>query len=331
MRDVVSLAEELVAIPSVSGEEGAVVDHVKNLLVSTGWTVRRQEVTPGRDNIWASRGHGEVTLSTHLDTVPPFIPPRLEGDRLYGRGSCDAKGAAAAMICVAERLAEEGEDRVDLLFVVGEESGSDGARAANELPATSSALINGEPTEGYLASGAKGSLRAVVKTHGTAGHSAYPDRGHSAIDAMVVLLSDLGAVGLPVDPELGETTINVGTIAGGSAANVIPAECRAELLIRLVGEDGPVRAALDAWAHGRAAVHCSAHVPATRFHTLDGFEIGPVSFTTDAPLLDRWGQALLYGPGSIHFAHRPDEHIDIRELRESVNTYERLVRSLLDG
>jgi acetylornithine deacetylase len=235
------------------------------------------------------------------------------------------------MICTAERLAVEGEERVDLLFVVGEEAGSDGARAANELPATSSALINGEPTEGFLASGSKGSLRAVVETHGTAGHSAHPDRGRSAIDAMVALLSDLEMVGLPINPKLGETTINVGTIAGGSAANVIPADCRAELLIRLVGEAGPVRAALDAWADGRATVRYGAHVPATCFHTLDGFEIGPVSFTTDAPLLDRWGQALLYGPGSIHYAHRPDEHIDVRELRESVDTYERLVRSLLDG
>jgi acetylornithine deacetylase len=331
MRDVVSLAEELVAIPSVSGEEGAVVDHVSNLLASAGWTVRRQEVTPRRDNVWASRGRGEVTLSTHLDTVAPFFPPRQEGDRLYGRGSCDAKGLAAAMICAAERLAEGGEDRVDLLFVVGEEAGSDGATAANELPATSSAFVNGEPTEGHLASSAKGSLRAVVETHGIAGHSAYLDRGRSAIDAMVALLSDLGAIGLPVDPELGETTINVGTIAGGSAANVIAAKCRAELLVRLVGEDAPVRAALDAWADGRAAVHYGVHVPTTRFRTLDGFEIGPVSFTTDAPLLDRWGQALLYGPGSIHYAHRPDEHIGIGDLRASVNTYERLVRSLLDG
>jgi len=331
MLDVVSLTEELVAIPSVSGDEAAVVDHVSELLGTLGWTVQRQEVAPGRDNLWATRaGHG-VTLSTHLDTVPPFIPPRIEGDRLYGRGSCDAKDIAAAMICAAERLAAEGEDRVDLLFVVGEEAGSDGAMAANHLPATSSALINGEPTEGRLASGAKGSMRALVETEGEAAHSAYPERGRSAIDAMVGLLSSLNDLALPVDPDLGATTVNVGTIEGGSAANVIPAECRAELLVRLVGEDAPVREALDAWAKGRASVHYSALVPATRFRTVDGFEIAPVSFTTDAPLLDRWGQALLFGPGSIHHAHRPDEHIDLTELRDSVNTYERLVRSLLAG
>ena len=235
------------------------------------------------------------------------------------------------MICAAERLAREGEERVDLLFVVGEEAGSDGALAANELPTTTTALINGEPTEGRLASGAKGSLRALVETKGEAGHSAYPELGRSAIDAMVRLLSTLGDLVLPHDPDLGQTTINVGTIEGGSAANVIPAECRAELLVRLVGEDEAVRASLDAWANGEASVHYSALVPATRFKTVDGFEVAPVSYTSDAPLLDRWGEALLFGPGSIHHAHRPDEHIDLGELRESVNTYERLVRSLLAG
>ena len=239
------------------------------------------------------------------------------------------KVSPAAMMCAAERLAEAGEDRVDLLFVIGEENGSDGAIAANQLPATSLAFINGEPTEGRLASGSKGSLRALVETVGEAGHSAYPERGHSAIDAMVRLLATLDELTLPTDPTLGDTTINVGTIDGGEAANVIASACRAQLLVRLVGDDAPVRAALDAWVNGRATIHYSALVPATRFQTVEGFEIAPVSFTTDVPLLDRWGRALLYGPGSIHQAHRPDEHIIIEELRKSVNIYEQLVKSLL--
>jgi acetylornithine deacetylase len=331
MRDVVALTEELVEIPSVSGDESAVVERVSDLLASTGWTVRRQEVTPGRDNLWASRGRGHVTLSTHLDTVPPHLPFRHEGDRLYGRGTCDAKGIAAAMICAAERLVAEGEDRVDLLFVVGEEAGSDGARAANELPATSFAIINGEPTEGVLATNSKGSLRVLVETSGTAGHSAYPERGESAIDTMVSLLAELVSVDFPTDPEAGDTTVNVGTIRGGVAANVLAEQCTAELLIRLVGDSEVVKRSLDEWAGGRATLRYGAAVPPARFHTLPGFDIGPVSFTTDAPLLDRWGDAvLLFGPGSIHQAHRPEEYVGVEELRESVDTYARLVRALLD-
>ncbi len=329
MRDVVALAWELVAIDSVSGREGPVMEHVADLLVRGGWAVERQEVTPGRDNVWATRRGGGVTLSTHLDTVPPFIGPSLDDERLWGRGACDAKGIAAAMICAAERLAEKGEERIDLLFVVGEEAGSDGAVAANELPATSRALINGEPTEGRLASGAKGSLRVRVDTAGVAAHSAYPGRGRSAIDAMVRLLSDLHAVPLPEDPELGSTTVNVGMLEGGSAANVVPAACSAELLVRLVGDDRPVRSALDAWAAGRATLTYGAHVPAVRYFVPEGFEAMPVAFTTDAPLLSAWGRAVLYGPGSIHRAHRPDESIELDALRAGVDGYERLARALL--
>src|SRR5215210_3794684 len=166
MTDVVALAAELLAIQSSTGSEGPAVDFVSRWLIARGWNVTLQEVAKGRANIWASRAGRGVTLSTHLDTVPPYIGPRLEKTRLYGRGSCDAKGIAAAMLCAAERLADAGERRVDLLLVVGEEKGSDGARAANHLQATSRFLINGEPTESTLASGAKGSLRVTVRTRG---------------------------------------------------------------------------------------------------------------------------------------------------------------------
>jgi acetylornithine deacetylase len=331
MLDVVDLTEELVAIPSVSGNEAEVVEYVKGLLESRGWSVQCQEVAPGRENVWASRGSGVVTLSTHLDTVGPFIAPSRKYGRLYGRGTCDAKGIAASMICAAQRLADVGEERIDLLFVVGEEAGSDGAMAANELPSTSSALINGEPTEGRLASGAKGSLRVLVRTEGKAAHSAYPDEGDSAITAMVGLLSELDHLSWPTDHDIGETTVNIGRIIGGEAANIVPAQCEAELLVRLVGEPGPVQRILDHWAEGRASLLYGAQVPTTRFRTVPGFDIEAVSFTTDAPLLSNWGEALLFGPGSIHYAHGVDEHIEIDELRQSVTTYERLVLSLLEG
>ncbi|HMN07259.1 MAG TPA: M20/M25/M40 family metallo-hydrolase [Gemmatimonadaceae bacterium] len=331
MADVVALAAELMAIESPTAGEGRIVDYVSRWLVARGWNVTVQEVTPGRGNVWASRAGGGVTLSTHLDTVPPYVPPRLEGDRLYGRGACDAKGIAAAMLVAADVLAAAGEDRVDLLLVVGEEKGSDGARAANRLPATSRFLVNGEPTESRLALGAKGSLRVHLRTRGREAHSAYPHLGQSAIEPMLALLPTLKDVSWPSDPGLGDTTVNIGTIRGGTEANIIPGSCEVELMFRLVGPVDEVRAQLEAWVAGRAEVTYGSHIPAQRFHTIAGFETSPVAYTSDIPLLDRWGTPLLFGPGSIHVAHTPDEFIDIGELRAAVEGYQRLVRALLDS
>jgi len=329
MTDVVALAAELLTIDSTTGAENAVVDFVSKWLVARGWNVTLQEVTRGRTNIWASRSGNGVTLSTHLDTVPPFIGPRLEGDRLLGRGACDAKGIAAAMLVAAERLARNGEQRLDLLFVVGEEKGSDGARAANRLAATSRYLVNGEPTESKLASGAKGSLRVTVRTRGRAAHSAYAHLGESAITPMLALLPELESLQLPIDDVLGATTMNIGTIRGGTEANIVPAQAEAEIMFRLVGDDAPVRSQVKRWAKGRAELEFGSYIPAQRFHTIEGFEVAPVAYTTDIPLLGRWGTPLLFGPGSIHVAHTPDEFIDVNELRAAVDSYERIVRSLL--
>ena len=329
MTDVVALATELLAIQSPSGGEGPVVDFVARRLAGQGWNVTVQEVSPGRGNVWARRRGGGVTLSTHLDTVPPYVAPALDGDRLTGRGACDAKGIAAAMLAAAERLAAAGEERVDLLLVGGEEQGSDGARAANRLPATSRYLVNGEPTESTLASGAKGSLRVTLRTRGREAHSAHPELGRSAIVAMVDLLAGLDRLDLPTDAVLGATTANIGTIRGGTAANVVPGLAEAELMFRLVGDVEPVRAAVEAWAGGRAEIEFGCLVPAQRFHTLEGFAVAPVAYTTDIPLLERWGTPLLFGPGSIRVAHTAEEHISVRELRESVTAYEHIVRTLL--
>jgi acetylornithine deacetylase len=329
MVDVVALAADLLAIESPSGAEGKAVDFVSRWLVGRGWNVMVQEVTPGRGNVWASRAGGGVTLSTHLDTVPPYVPPRLEGSRLYGRGACDAKGIAAAMLAAADRLADSGEDRVDLLFVVGEEKASDGARAANRLPSTSRFLINGEPTESKLALGAKGSLRVMLRTRGVEAHSAYPQLGTSAIEPMIELLPTLKDVPLPRDDKLGATTVNIGVIRGGTEANIIPGSCEVELMFRLVGDVTVVKKLVEAWVGGRAEISYGSHIPPQNFHTLPGFETAPMAYTSDIPLLDRWGTPLLFGPGSIHVAHTTDEHIPVAELRAAVDVYERLVRSLL--
>jgi acetylornithine deacetylase len=329
MTDVVALAAELLAIDSTTRQEGAAVETVSRWLVARDWNVTVQEVTPGRGNIWASRKGGGVTLSTHLDTVPPYVPPRRADGRLYGRGSCDAKGIAAAMLVAADRLAQEGEERVDLLFVVGEERGSDGARRANQLPATSKWLINGEPTESALASGCKGALRVTVRTKGREAHSAYPHLGTSAIAPMLRMLPELDALDLPFDDVLGATTVNVGMIHGGTEANIVPGLCEAELMVRLVGDQAHVRRHLDAWAAGRAEIEYGSHIPAQRFHTVPGFRSAPMAYTSDIPLLSNWGTPLLFGPGSIHVAHTPDEYVAEDELRASVDSYMKLVRTLL--
>ncbi len=309
MTDVVSLAAELLALQSTTGSEGSAVDFVSRWLVARGWNV--------------SRHH-------HLDTVPPYVPPRLEGTRLFGRGASDAKGIAAAMMVAADRLVTNGEKRIDVLFVVGEEKGSDGARAANNLSPSSRFLINGEPTESKLASGAKGSLRATIRTRGREAHSAYPHLGRSAIEPMLELLPTLRQLPLQSDPVLGETTVNIGTIKGGTEANIIPAHAEAEMMFRLVGDVEPIKKMVTDWAKkGNADVEFGSHIPAQRFATVPGFETGPVAYTSDIPLLSNWGEPLLFGPGSIHVAHTPDEYIEVEELRKSVDIYERLAKTLL--
>lgn len=330
MVDVVALAAELLAMESTSGSEGRVVDFVSRWLIARGWNVTVQEVADRRGNVWASRSGGGVTLSTHLDTVPPFVAPRMEGGRLYGRGACDAKGIVAAMMAAADALTEEGETRVDLLFVVGEEKNSDGARAANRLPATSRFLVNGEPTESKLASGAKGSLRVKLRTQGREAHSAYPELGSSAIDPMLALLPSVHQLELPGDERLGQGSVNIGVLRGGTEANIVAGSCEAELMFRLTGDVNVVKQLVERWVDGRAEITWGSTIPVQFFHTLPGFATAPMSYTSDIPLLDRWGTPLLFGPGSIHVAHTPDEYIEIDELRAAVDTYQRIVRTLLE-
>lgn len=329
MTDVVALAAELLAIQSSTGAESEAVEFVSRWLLARGWNVELQEVTKGRANIWATRKGKGVTLSTHLDTVPPYIAPREEEGRIYGRGASDAKGIAAAMLAAADRLAKAGEQRVDLLFVVGEEQGSDGARAANRLSPTSKYLVNGEPTESKLASGAKGSLRVILRFRGRAAHSAYPELGISAIEPMLALLPTIAKLDLPTDRDLGATTVNIGTIRAGTAGNIIPELAEVELMFRLVGDVAPIKKSVEKWVGDKAEIEYGSHIPTQKFETIPGFDIAPVAYTSDIPLLTKWGKPLLFGPGSIHVAHTADEFIAVDELRASVDAYERIVRTLL--
>jgi acetylornithine deacetylase len=328
-QDPVALAVELMRVDSTSGREGEVIALAERILGGRGWATRRIPVAEGRDDLLATAADAPlVTLSTHLDTVPPFSPPRVEGGRLLGRGACDAKGIAAAMICAAERLRASGVP-VALLFVVGEETRHDGAHAANRTPTTSRVLINGEPTESTLALGTKGAMRFTLRTSGRAAHSAYPELGHSATRDLVRLLATLDDLPLPRDPLLGETTVNIGSLAGGVADNVVAPWAEARLMARLVTPAAEVVERLRRWAGEGVALDVGATVPPVRLRTLPGYPTSVVAYATDLPELTRWGTPYLFGPGSIHVAHTDQEHVDVAELVAAVGTYERLAREAL--
>ena len=342
MPPVLDLAVSLMEAESTSHHEGPALARMEELLTARGWPVTRIPVSEGRWDLYAETGDApRVTLSTHLDTVPPYIPPRIDGGRLWGRGACDAKGIAAAMICAAERLAARGV-AAGLLFVVGEEVTHDGAIAANRWIAERDAsrdaarrdgagagrvLINGEPTESTLALGTKGALRATIRTTGRAAHSAYPHLGRSATRDLVHLLAELERVPLPLDELLGETTINIGKLAGGVADNVVAPWAEARIMARLVGPTEELQAILERWAEDRASIEWGAVVPPMRLGAVEGFETSIAAFATDIPELSNWGTPYLFGPGSIHVAHRDDEHVEIAELEAAVEGYERLARA----
>lgn len=326
---------KLMSIESTSGHEGPVIAWLDHYLADRGWRTQRIPVSPGRDDLFATVvDNPVVTLSTHLDTVPPFIPPRLERDRIYGRGSCDAKGIAAAMICAAERL-RDANGPVALLFVVGEEVTHDGAHAANEaiaagtVPTSNRVIIDGEPTESTLAVGTKGAIRVTVRTKGQAAHSAYPHLGQSATRDLVKMLNELDALVLPTDSLLGETTVNIGALSGGVADNVVAPWAEARLMIRLVTPPEDVIALIEQWAQGRATLEWGPVVPPVRLGVVDGFKTSVAAFATDIPALTNWGTPYLFGPGTIHVAHRDDECVAIDELVAAVDAYEQIVMKAL--
>ena len=322
--DVVELAARMMEIDSTSGREGALVDWIENYLAGDDWRVRRIPVSEGRDDVLASSvDNPSITLSTHLDTVPPFIPPRLEGDTLWGRGACDAKGIAAAMIVAAQQLRAR-DMPVALLFVVGEEVTHDGAEAANRVPTTSRVLINGEPTESTLAVGTKGAMRFTLRTTGQAAHSAYPHLGKSAIAELVRLLVEMESLELPRDVQLGDTTINIGTISGGVADNVMAPTAEARCMARLVTPPEVFVDALKKWLGDRAELELGITVKLARLGTLSGFPTSVAAYATDIPKLGNWGTPYLFGPGSIHVAHRDDERVSVADLRSAVDAYVRI-------
>jgi acetylornithine deacetylase len=342
--DIVSLTRSLVDIDSTTGCEGEVGRWLAGYLSGRGFSVTEQPVDGDRFNIIATpvvQGFSPastaglkvcatpaVVLSTHIDCVPPFFPSRVDGDRLYGRGSCDAKGIAAAMIAAVDRMHRDGESGVGLVFVVGEERGSDGARKADDAANGSRYLIDGEPTDNRLGLATRGILRVKLRASGRAAHSSYPELGESAIDTLIDALIELRSLELPADDVLGRTHYTVGLITGGVAPNVVSPSAEAEVMFRTVCAAGTVRAAI-APLERRVAIEHVLDVPPVRMMTVPGFDVAVFPYTTDIPFLARWGQPLLFGPGSIHVAHTAHEFVSIAELRSAADHYVTIVRHLL--
>jgi acetylornithine deacetylase len=337
--DPLDLTRRLVDIESLTYNEAGVGAYLEALLNERGFAVERTAVpqppnsrySGERFNVYAGGGKKpEVVLSTHMDTVPPFIPSREDDLYLYGRGSCDAKGIIAAQMAAAERLREAGV-AVGLLFVVGEERDSAGARMANLHPKGSRFLINGEPTDNRLALASKGALRAEIVAHGTMAHSAYPELGESAVHKLVQALDRLLDVQLPAVEGVGPSTLNIGVIEGGRAPNVTADAASAQVLVRLVGPSEETRKAIEQAVAGLADVAFTLEIPFIRMRQLEGLETMVAAFTTDIPALTNWGEPLLLGPGSIHVAHTPFEKIAKQELLEAVDLYYEVARRLVGG
>jgi acetylornithine deacetylase len=328
------LTRALVDIESITGNEERVgeflFDHLSALASRSGGRLERMEVEPHRFNVLAQWGDRPVvTLSTHMDTVPPFFASREDEEFIWGRAACDTKGIIASMITAAEALLEQGGRNFALLFVVGEERNSAGAYRAAREPRGSRFLINGEPTENKLALGSKGALRYEIVGHGRMAHSAYPELGESAIDKLLSALERLRRIELPVDDLLGPSTLNIGTLSGGRAPNIIADHARAEVMIRLVGHSGSTRNAIEKAVSGCAEAREVLEIPAVRLGSLEGFDTTVVAYTTDIPAFGgAWGQPFLIGPGTIHVAHTLEERVPKQQLVEAVEIYQRMVKQL---
>jgi acetylornithine deacetylase len=329
--DVVALTRQLVDTESITGNEGPVGEVLHRELCRLGYQATKMPVEGARCNVFATspeQPRPEIVFSTHMDTVPPFFPSSEDETRVYGRGSCDAKGIIAAQIAAAERLRAEGI-YVGLLFLVGEERDSLGAKVANQQSPGCRFLVNGEPTENKIAVASKGSLRATVTAHGRMAHSAYPKLGESAIDKLLEALRRLRAMNLPTEEGVGPCTLNIGMIEGGRAPNVIPDLARAQLLYRLVGPAQQLRQEIAQAVAGLAEVEFTLEIPFVRLRTLDGLPTMVAAFTTDIPALSNWGEPLLVGPGSIHVAHTEGEYVEKGVLSEAVELYCSIARGLL--
>ena len=303
--DPIQLTRRLVDIESITYNEGAVGAFLAGFLAAHGFAVEKMPVEHNVES-----------------------PSSEDEEFIYGRGSCDAKGIIAAQIAAAEKLREEGFG-AGLLFVVGEERDSAGAKAADPHAPGSRFLINGEPTDNRIALASKGALRAVIRASGKMAHSAYPELGESATHKMVEALHRILAIPLPVLDDVGPSTLNIGTISGGHAPNEIADHAEAQILVRLVGPSEETRRAIEQAVEGLATVDFTLEIPFKRLRAVKGLPTMVAAFTTDVPWLGNWGEPVLLGPGSIHVAHTPKEKLAKKELLTAVDLYVEVARQLV--
>jgi acetylornithine deacetylase len=323
------LTVKLMSIPSVTGSEREVGEFLSAHLAGLGYRVERQDVAADRFNIIAQAGDPAVVFCTHIDTVPPILPVREDGDFLYGRGACDTKGIIAAMLEAGEALRRNGVSNFGYLFVVGEETDGRGAKAANTLKWNSRFVVVGEPTGNKLARAQKGSFWANLTVTGRAAHSGYPEAGVSAIEGLWKVLNDCQNAGWGADPVLGQGSFNIGVFQGGERANIVPAKATASIMIRTVEPRSRIEEKMLAIAGNRATIEVITGADPQIMHVVDGFPATVVSFGSDVPYLGNLGKPLLIGPGSILDAHSAEEKISKKELLDGIELYERLVRKLL--
>jgi len=341
-----ALHRSLVDIESISGNEHNVGIYLERFLKHHNYTVERQDISPihknQRFNILAypgDRRQTRILLSSHIDTVPPHYGYELrEHDQIWGRGSVDAKACVATQFeAVQDLLASKAISPNDasLLFVVGEETGGDGMIAVNDLHMEWETVIFGEPTELKLASGHKGILMFTVKTHGKAGHSGYPKLGKSANHMLITALAALRILELPSSKKYGNSTLNIGQIQGGVAANVIAETAFAKIGIRIAGGDAEVVKDLVLNAVKRVDLdlevgfYGGSYGPTYIDSDVEGFDTSIVNYGTDIPNLQGSHKRYLYGPGSIMVAHSDHEHLKAGDLLKAVEGYKKLIKATL--
>jgi acetylornithine deacetylase len=328
--DIFQFTREIIEVESTTWNEGGAGRWLRDYLNDQGFAVETQAVSDGRFNVYAKLGEPKVTFSSHMDTVPPYINFREDDKNIYGRGACDAKGVIAAQVFAAQKLRDEGHKDFGMLYVVGEEDGSDGALEANKLSNQNKFLINGEPTESKQAIATKGALRLVIEASGRTAHAAYPEFGESAIEKLIDILNEIRNADWPNDPMLGATTYNIGTITGGRKANVVPDFASSELMFRTVTHPDELFKLVCERIGSRAEVKRGFSIVPVHCHTIgDNVPAEVMRFATDIPCLTNWGKPLLYGPGSIHDAHTPHEYIAKEDLKNAVNIYAEMAKTLL--
>lgn len=328
--------EALCRADTTTGREDHGLPALRSLLRELGAAIELQEVAPGRHNVLATWGVPRLLFSTHLDTVPPFLPPRRQGDLLSGRGTCDAKGQITAQLGAIHELLARGHSGFAWLGVVGEETDSIGAAAAAEFAprlATCTAAINGEPTENKLATGQRGALQLRLRTKGLAAHSGTPELGRSAIWPLLDWLQRLREVPTANDADLGPEVWNLGMLHGGGAPNVVPANAEASLFVRSL-PDSQFLARVRELAPAEGAVEELSFTPPERFPHVPGFPHAPVTFGSDAPRVRQLvptRRIALCGPGTIRVAHTLDEHITGTELRTGCELLVALAENFLQS